>query len=577
MMWRWQKHRLPTLVALLSSAIVSWGLTLGGRVAHCDSATGTWLCSVPRSLFGHDWTTTVAVDTAQHWIDVSINGRALWGDEPITFANIDAGSSYSITALDTVTHQLVKGNICFTYLPILSLQGDFNNQYQVSTVTMSWPDNVSSQPMLARIKHRGATTNMPGRHKRNYHLKFINPDSSKMDRTFFGLRNDNSWLLDAGQVDLLRIRNRVATELWLDMCRKPYYADREPQALLGVRGDYIEVFLNGKYQGFYALTEAMDRKQLKLAKYDEKNHTQHGMLWKTKQATDVALMRRYQDYDNNQPTWQGIEVKYPDPDDVMPTDYEPLAHAIKFVMNSSPQEFIDHACEYFDLPVIMDYWIMINTLLAVDNGAKNIYWMTYDQATDIRLKLAAWDLDCTVGQNWINTPPHNSDIVGPERQLNFFNNLLLRLHERNPDNYCIKTVERYRQLRQGILSTDSIYQRYHNRIEWLKGCGALDRETRRWSGDSDLSGCQLDFDAELAYVRQWLDIHLNKLDNTRFRPYVHGDINRDGNVDIGDINSLINKILHQDRPTWYEDLSHDFTYDIADINLLINIMLYRNI
>ena len=131
-----------------------------------------------------------------------------------------------------------------------------------------------------------------------------------MDRRFFGLRNDNSWLLDAGQIDMLRIRNRVTTELWMDMAAKPYYADREPNAMLGVRGDFVEIFLNGKYHGFFALTEALDRKQMKLAKYEDPDSVNpgkfHGMLWKAKATDGIARMTRYYGYNNSREYWGGL-------------------------------------------------------------------------------------------------------------------------------------------------------------------------------------------------------------------------------------------------------------------------------
>lgn len=552
-------------------------LSLGGRAAYFDSGTNTWLCCVPPQQFDNDLTVRLTVDTTLHWSDIAVNGMPLPVDSIVTFTDIAGDKAYPLTAVDTITGDTLHHTICFTYLPILHLQGEFNDDYQVTYVGVSLPEADTASTMFARVKHRGATTNLPGRHKRNYHIKFLDADSQKMDRKFFGLRNDNSWLLDAGQIDMLRIRNRVCIELWLDMCRKPYYADEEPKALLGVRGDMVEVFLNDRYNGIYALTEAMDRKQMKLVKSETDSTgktTFHGMLWKTKVADGITRMTRWYGYNNDNDTWGGLEVKYPDPDDVMPTDYKTISNAFKFVFNSSHASFVEHVGEYFDLPVVMDYWIMINTLLAVDNGAKNIYWAVYDQTIDKKLTLAAWDLDCTVGQNWINVPPHNEEVVGPTRQLSGFNNLLLRLHEHNPDSFCIKAVERYRLLRNDLLSADSIYHRFENRVNWLKRCGAVARETARWTCDSDLSGNPLDFDNELAYIRQWLDSRLDYLDKGRFAPYVRGDMNRDGVVDIVDVNHTINRMLNAtDYPMWYEDLVRDYVTDIADLNAVINLML----
>ena len=126
-------------------------------------------------------------------------------------------------------------------LPIIKLTGDFGYDYQDGIVSIIYPDGSSQDSLTAQIKWRGATTNAEGKHKRNYKIKFSE------DHSFFGLRNDNNWILDAGQADVFRLRNLIATELWNDFATKPYYIDKEPNALSGVRGKVVEVYLNDEF------------------------------------------------------------------------------------------------------------------------------------------------------------------------------------------------------------------------------------------------------------------------------------------------------------------------------------------
>lgn len=140
-------------------------------------------------------------------------------------------------------------NICITihaqnYLPIIKLTGNFGYDYQEGTVTILYLDGSSNDNLSAHIKWRGGTTNAEGKHKRNYKIKFSE------DHSFFGLRNDNNWILDAGQADVFRLRNRIATELWNDFARKPYYINEEPKALSTVRGEVVEVYLNENERSF---------------------------------------------------------------------------------------------------------------------------------------------------------------------------------------------------------------------------------------------------------------------------------------------------------------------------------------
>ena len=566
------KHLIALLIFMTALSAHSQ-ITLGSRRAVHDNLTGNWLCSVPESTFGTDFTATF--NTSEPWSDITIDDEPVAPGDSFTFAQVTGDKKYALVAHigDSVT---ITGNICFTFLPIFEFNGTFNDEYQVSEIIANLPQDQGPTTMLSKLKHRGGSTNGPTRLKRNYHIKFLDADSQKMDRKFFGLRNDNSWILDAGQIDMLRIRNRVCTELWLDMCRKPYYSDEEPKALLGVRGDFIELFLNGSYNGFYALTEAMDRKQMKLAKVDTDTagvNTFHGMLWKAKVLDGITRMTSAYGYNNNSATWGGLEVKYPDPDDVMPTKWKTMFDATKFVAKSDNTTFRQQVGDYFDIPIIMDYWIFINAIHGVDSGVKNIYWGVYDEQVDNKITLAAWDLDCTFGQNWINSPLHNEAVVGPRIPLSTINNLFLRLHELSPDSFSIKTVERYQLLRQTLLSEESLKQRFHARLEPLRLAGALDRETVRWTRSTDLSRQPLDFPAELEYIDSWIDQHMTYLDNARFRPYIKGDSNRDGVVDVSDLNQIVVEILNGVPPTWFEDMNNDDVLDVSDLNAIVNVIL----
>ncbi|WP_249113423.1 MULTISPECIES: hypothetical protein [Prevotella] len=43
------------------------------------------------------------------------------------------------------------------------------------------------------------------------------------EQSCLGMRKDKDWILDAGQADVFRLRNRIATELWNDFARKKVY------------------------------------------------------------------------------------------------------------------------------------------------------------------------------------------------------------------------------------------------------------------------------------------------------------------------------------------------------------------
>lgn len=234
-------------------------------------------------------------------------------------------------------------------IPVLVLRGTFSGEYQNGTVDFYSSQGVTPVSYEAKIKWRGGSTNTEGKHKRNYKIKF------KEKQQFFGLKADKNWILDAGQQDLFRLRNRIATELWNDFVRKPYYTADGAEVVTGVRGRVVEVFLNDEYVGIYSLTETMDNKTLGLKK--SKKGIIHGQLWKTSGRGLSMMYNTPSAFDNTSSTWDVFETKYPDIKDVNPTDYSPLWKAINFVVNSSDEEFKDSVAYYFDLPVVEDYYI----------------------------------------------------------------------------------------------------------------------------------------------------------------------------------------------------------------------------
>ena len=391
-------------------------------------------------------------------------------------------------------------------IPVLVLRGTFSNEYQNGTVEFYSSQGTTPVSYEAKIKWRGGSTNTEGKHKRNYKIKF------KDKQQFFGLKADKNWILDAGQQDLFRLRNRIATELWNDFARKPYYAADGDEVFSGVRGRVVEVFLNDEYIGIYSLIETMDNKTLGLSK--SRKGIIHGQLWKTNGYGLSMMYNTPSVFDNTSSTWDVFETKYPDIKDVYPTDYSPLWKAINFVVNSSDEEFKDSVAYYFDLPVVEDYYIFTQTLCAVDNIGKNMYWAIYDSKESPKITFAVWDLDLTVGSSYLKV--YDQKYTLPNHIIRGYFNLIKRLIATNAGDFNLQVRERYWSARKDILSTDSLIARYKSYYQLLKKCGAAEREAQRWSGDMDILQQKLDYDKEMEYITNWITRHMKVLDRQLF-------------------------------------------------------------
>ena len=570
-------QRLFILLATATAACGAWSqaIYLDGHKAVYDNHSNFWLCSVPQEVFNTDWSPVVEFDST--YTNVTINGTTVMNGWRFMFSNIKGGKKYPCTISTDST--VLSGNITFTWLPIIELYGDIGADYAEGTVSINGPDSTAKDDMRAKLKWRGHYSNTDNKHKRNYSIKFLDKDGEKKNRSFFGLRKDNHWKLDAGQADRLRVRNRVATELWLDMSTKPWYQDIEPELINGSRGRTSELFLNGEYRGIYGLIEPVDRKQLRLIKHDTINNEFHGQLWFSWQWCRTGTMSNPKPWSNNSDMWDGIELDYPEFEDVHPTDWSTLANAITFVKRMDNVDnwatLTDSIGYYFDLPVMLDYFVFIISLQALGNESINIYYSTYDKAQNCPLTMTAWDLDNTVGSK--HFADWTADLYGPTRPLNWISNLAFNDLFYNT-KYRKTMIDRYWRLRSTWLNTDSLVARYQRAVDELEQCGASAREEALWSGDSDINGRTLDISDEMSYVANWIRQRMAYLDANVFaREVALGDINGDSTVDIEDVTELINRILDGSSTYVAEgDIDGDGTIDINDVTGIISIVLRLN-
>ena len=492
--------------SLLACLNVAGQIVVDGIHPPYDRLSNTYLVTIPAHQWGKDWQAQVTLEDSTDWQQVEVNGQPV--GQMVTFDQVEPQKTYSVRAMfgDSLVHRQLE----FTYLPIVHLWGEFGIEQAPARITVQTPGE-GEQELKAMVKWRGYTTNDSAKHKRNYKINFVDKKGEKKDYRFFGLRKDNGWILDAGQVDLFRMRNHIAAKMWDDFATKPYYATEDMEVHTSSRGEIVEVFLNDQYQGIYNMCEPVDRKQMQLMKFDGKTGEIHGGLWKSEGWEDTTFWTLTSQYDNTQPRWADFQLEYPELDDLCPSDYSTLYNAIDFVVNCEDHEFKDQIHEYIDIPVFIDYYIFTNILNAIDLQGKNIFWAVYDKQADKKLTLALWDLDTTVGQNYNDLPPHTEMTAYDAFPMTPMK-IGWQLVSTNPDNFNQKVRDRYFALRENIFSADSLVNRYRAYFDKVKYCGAANREERRWSGDEDIAFLTLNFDDEIDYIEDWLRHRLEVTD-----------------------------------------------------------------
>lgn len=509
---------LATLLALIvqSCAVLSVRaqIEIDGHKPFYDAEAQSWLfVANPSAMTDYSAAVTVSADSG--WTDVRIDGMAVNG--VFTFGDVTEDRTFVLTAVANGSE--ATRTVRFTGLAVIGItKADaFTNDYEPATIMIDSPDGTfANETMTCHIKHRGGSTNQPGRHKRNYKFKIVDDEGEGRDVAFFGMREDDKWLLDAGQVDMFRMRNKICHDIWLDFAVKPHYHSGEPKAVNGCRTRMTEVFVNNEYRGLYNLMEPVDRKQLKLKKYKAGDGVR-GLLYKATSWDGTDFYTDLSNYDNSLATLYGWEAKYPEPgDDADTTDYNPLHAMVSFLETSTSKEFRETIADKVDIPVFIDYTLLVNLISGVDNCSKNMYWSVYNKAEENggRLVPTPWDLDATFGQSYVNDSGSADSVwADPRRPVVDVTRIGSRLAATAGSGYTRMLESRYADLRLTWFSYDSLAERFGNAFQEIKFSGAAKRETRKWDGDSDIGGKALDFDSQCSNIKSWIASRLDFLDS----------------------------------------------------------------
>ncbi|WP_460964598.1 CotH kinase family protein [Spirosoma litoris] len=398
---------------------------------------------------------------------------------------IQAGVAYDIFDNDT------NYKLYFTRLPLINLtvKNAIGDDYSEGMLSVS--DTIGDQiNSTMGIKLRGALSRtFP---KKSYHIQLWSDSTgtSTQNKSFFDMRNDQTWLLLAMYNEKLRLNNKVSHDLWLKL-HKLYYADQEPDAHSTIRTNYTEVFLNGNYQGVYLFAEDTDRKQLQLKKQTVSNAG--GELYKSYDWTGETLFTGVSDIPTTSTEdWGGWELDYPDT-----TNWTNLHQFIDFAVNSSDSLFKQQISTKIRQDNFADYFIFLNLIRATDNTGKNLFLARYTQ--NAPYFIVPWDLDGTWGYLWDGSV---NNITNDILSNNLFNRLLTI-----PD-FKLQLSTRWFSLRNTILSLDSLSNSINKNYNFLTRNGVYERESLKWANPL------LSYNTEeIDYCQTWTQNRVTYLDS----------------------------------------------------------------
>lgn len=511
--------------------------SINGKGLTYDSANEAYYYTLPEALRqGGDFEAAITATWNAGYetgYELRLNGQApdaATGNITLSSPTCQTPYTLGVYTIDGTLKATAPLN--FTFLPIVEINTGGNgigNSYTAGTIRVAEADAARPDTVItAKYKIRGASSS--GKRKKSYAIKLYDASGNSFDYSFFGLRSDNNWILDAMYIDGACMRNRVATDLWNDFSVRPYYAAKEKKALTGTRGHFVEVFMDGTYHGLYCMTEKLDRKQLKLKKYQAADSTVagstgkvRGLLYKTIQWDYAVHMGHYSDrnyYPGTSPsgysntlgceTWCNYEQKYPDYAEEA-VEFGPMYNAVNFVCTSSQSDFESGVKSYFDFATTRDYYLFIDLLLATDNHGKNMFYYVYDHSKSDLVGMAPWDLDGTFGINWAGSTSLTSDATQDfdtflwqreNGQMGLYDKLALST-TLSWDNYL---AARYATLRRSQFQPAALAQRFATYASLFADSHADVREQNKWGR------YHATIQTSVTYAQKWVQERVAALD-----------------------------------------------------------------
>lgn len=344
-------------------------------------------------------------------------------------------------------------------------------------MTLSYPDDGETLTHSGRVERRGGfSISFP---KHSYEIDL------KEDVAPGGLPADDDWILNANYIDKTFLRHVVSYELFAEMRAE----NEAPQCR------YVEVALNGQYQGLYVLMEKLDRSTLGLDKSDPA-----AVIFKEPQ----VFRETYGEVSDGDST-SIYHQTYPK---VKDDDKSAFIENLRSLILRGPEATFRRDIEAaFDLENLIDWHLL---LLVTNNGdgiLKNFYLYKADADTPVRI--APWDYDHSFGRDGDNELNLDERPLRMERSI-LFARLLLA------DWYTERLKHRWEELNaSGLLSEAGLKERVLAKSELIRG--AAEKNFTVWPLDGPWYYDANGYDAEMDIM-----LHFITLRHRRLRGYFAG-------------------------------------------------------
>ncbi len=357
-----------------------------------------------------------------------------------------------VVYMNTKGQQILKKNVIWGNIALLDGNGEEQSVFSV-------PNSI----YRATIKYRGASSYSKF-DKKQYRIKFNkNKKNSAKKVSLAGMGANSEWILNGPYLDKTLLRNKLVYDL--------------ARELNGWAPDtrFVELFVDGKYQGVYLAVEPVTNGESRL------RLSEFGLL--SGETAYVVNRDRIDTGDEEIETWGKTEgytynalyIRYPSENKITEKQKEYIKNDIsEFEQVLYGENFKNKRSgyqEYIDMDNWVDYFIINEFAMNYDAGNLSTY--VYKELGG-KLQLAVWDFNNGFDNyQWFRTET--------DRLYTVENSWFDRLWQ--DENFREHVCERYGQLRKTTLSDEHIAEKIASYQEELGD--AVDRNFKVWGYSFD--------------------------------------------------------------------------------------------
>lgn len=414
---------------------------------------------------------------------VTFEGKELKNREKNLLGAVEVNKSYRLVF--TTDKKEFELELVFTNLPVVQIVCDSEVRDEpktLSRIVYNDPKADKQFSSLSGIEYRGKYSRSYPKKSFGFSLWEDGLSDKEFDYNISGTGSNSDWILNGAVIDPSRIRNVVSFEIWKEMGKTMPGSDH-----WGIESKRSELFLNNEFRGLYLFSENLNHFRL--------SAEEGAVLYKAIDWADGAT--RFESFEEEISTnqyWNGWEQKYPFRKEVI--NWEPLNKLYVLVVNAGDDEFVEHIGEMIDIPLFVDYFILLNLTSAADNTGKNTF--LFKKSSQEKFQIIPWDLDGSWGILYDGSRVDDQNILS--------NNLYARLMDLNADNFRQQLKARWAFLRENCLSEGDLKKFFDGYFHFFQSSDIVQMENQVWN-------IQLDMNEEQEYINEWIESRLLYLDD----------------------------------------------------------------